>query len=486
MYYITNQTGEIIAADSELLALFDAKNLRDLYKKVALEEIAFQAQSDEEVILQTNEGDLKYQTDQSKLSSILGELTIVHLTKEVPFVEQTETLANVPMQEKITSLQIDDDKLDIAATDEISIDLLGDNSSDGKDIDIGKLLKEAEEKSECNDALSLCNDETDEAESADFDTSESTQDDKSQDKEELFDLLLPDQASETIKEIAPAPDSPEDKFAEAEEPNILVISEDIETEPEDNSPIVININAISNQIGITADDYSAFLNEYIDTALSLEKDLQCQDNERRDAAIKTLSHLSDVLHLPKISDIMDSIGSADESSLHTHIASLYSTLSRLTTIQEEQIETVQEEEESPKGESIVLETSLGTSPSFAQGFGSIELNDVQPIHFDFRLEDAADDLGLPVELIEEFVNDFINQAKEETPKMLEAYKKGELETIQKIGHLLKGAASNLRIMPLSETLYDIQFCNDSSQLEPLIKNYWAHFLSFEKQMNTNS
>ena len=114
------------------------------------------------------------------------------------------------------------------------------------------------------------------------------------------------------------------------------------------------------------------------------------------------------------------------------------------------------------------------------------LEDIQPVHFDFRLEEAADDLGLPVELIEEFVNDFILQAKEETPKMLEAYKRGELETIQKIGHLLKGAASNLRITPLAETLYEIQFCNDSSQLEPLIKNYWAHFLSFEKQMNTIS
>ena len=66
--------------------------------------------------------------------------------------------------------------------------------------------------------------------------------------------------------------------------------------------------------------------------------------------------------------------------------------------------------------------------------------------------------------------------------MLESYKEGDLESIQKIGHLLKGASSNLRINALSDTLYKIQFCEDSSQLEPLIKDYWAHFLSFEHQI----
>ncbi len=67
--------------------------------------------------------------------------------------------------------------------------------------------------------------------------------------------------------------------------------------------------------------------------------------------------------------------------------------------------------------------------------------------------------------------------------MLEAYEKGDLDTIQKIGHLLKGTSSNLRINPLSDTLYEIQFCEDSSKLEGLIKEYWAHFLSFEHQID---
>ena len=93
---------------------------------------------------------------------------------------------------------------------------------------------------------------------------------------------------------------------------------------------------------------------------------------------------------------------------------------------------------------------------------------------------------MPVELIEEFVHDFIEQAQIETKKMLEAYEEGDLVKIQAIGHLLKGASSNLRINALSDTLYKIQFCENENGLDDLIKDYWAHFLSFEHQIDVIS
>ena len=71
----------------------------------------------------------------------------------------------------------------------------------------------------------------------------------------------------------------------------------------------------------------------------------------------------------------------------------------------------------------------------------------------------------------------------ETEKMLEAYQNGDLDRVQKIGHLLKGTSSNLRIKPLADTLYNIQFCEETTELEDLIKTYWGHFLSFENQIN---
>ena len=269
---------------------------------------------------------------------------------------------------------------------------------------------------------------------------------------------------------------PETETAEIPEtePEAAIKEERVE-EAVDTSPIIINITEISQMIGISTEDYNAFLNEYIDTALTLEEDLKSQKEKQKAHAISTLSHLSNVLHLPVIEEIMTKLENADEATQAKHIQTLYHTLARLTT-------TISQTETPASLETNDVVTQTRETPA-TEGFGTIDLSNVKPIHFDFQLEEAANDLSLPVELIEEFVIDFIEQARVETEKMLQAYEKGDLSTIQKIGHLLKGTSSNLRINPLSDTLYEIQFCEESSKLEHLIKEYWAHFLSFEHQIN---
>ena len=275
-------------------------------------------------------------------------------------------------------------------------------------------------------------------------------------------------------------------------------------------PLIIDIAEFSQLIGISEDDYSIFLNEYIDTAVSLENDLKSLEVSTKDNAINTLAQLSDVLHLKPIKDILENVKSTDADISNQSIQQLYITLSNITfnkseaTIETPSLEIekepeveiapevvepiVQTPQESevvapPAVEEIVPEEEIAPVIEESKGFGTIDLSDVMPIHFDFQLEAAAGELSLPVELIEEFVVDFIEQAHEETDKMLEAYTKGDLDAIQKLGHLLKGTSSNLRINPLADTLYKIQFCEDSSQLEDLIKDYWAHFISFEKKIS---
>jgi len=258
---------------------------------------------------------------------------------------------------------------------------------------------------------------------------------------------------------------------EDDEPFDLILEEETATKitPLDDSPIYIDIKEISQKIGISSDDYNDFLNEYIDTALTLEEDLNSSEEKQKSHAIDTLSHLSNVLYLPVITDIVEKIQNSNDDAQNENIQVLYHTLARLVTTPTE------------KNESKTIPKVAKAIAS--ESFGTIDLSDVKSIHFDFQLEEAANDLSLPVELIEEFVVDFIEQAHLETKKMLEAYENGDLDTIQKIGHLLKGTSSNLRINPLSDTLYEIQFCEDSSKLEGLIKEYWAHFLSFEHQIS---
>ncbi|MCF6243951.1 MAG: hypothetical protein L3J43_02820 [Sulfurovum sp.] len=260
-----------------------------------------------------------------------------------------------------------------------------------------------------------------------------------------------------------------------------------EISSEDTSPIIINIQEVSTDIGISNEDYKTFLNDYIDTAISLEEELQSEDEKERLSAVGTLTQLADVLQLPKVNTIIEQIPMAQSNELSNVVESFYQTLSRLTTKEESfENDTTNVSDEALLDTTKVEEgfSEKATIPNtFGQGFGKIYLEDIKPIHFDFQLESAANDLSLPVELIEEFVHDFIEQGHIETKKMLQAYEEGDLDTIQKIGHLLKGASSNLRINTLSDTLYDIQFCDDPDKLEDLIERYWAHFISFEQHID---
>ncbi|RUM72238.1 MAG: hypothetical protein DSZ10_05260 [Sulfurovum sp.] len=469
MYYITNQNGEIIAADLALMDLVGAKNIGDLYKYIALGELDFQLLSESSLQVSQSHQSTQYPIQQSKLSSILGEITIVHI------VQDAHEHAPEAARPSPAALEINDvEPLVAIEQDKISLS----TAKEETEFDLENLLKEAEddmppkeqeetgESSQPSDLL-YAQEEKNEAQAPDTD-------------DELFDLLLPKEATESIEEIVEIPESPEiQEASESLRPTL--------TQKDENAPILIDIQTISQEIGIDPDDYIAFLDEYIDTAIQLENDLLSPDAQIRNTAIKTLSHLGDVLHLPKVNKIIKAIGGTEEvQERHSRITLFYNTLSRLTTKQEHDDTLTTEQPTNNISDLSSVGITGEAIDTQTDGFGTIDLSEINPIYFDFQLEEAANDLGLPTELIEEFVHDFITQATEETPKMLEAYQKGDLETIQKIGHLLKGAASNLRITPLADTLYEIQMCNDSSQLERLIKNYWAHFLSLENKMNISS
>ena len=258
-----------------------------------------------------------------------------------------------------------------------------------------------------------------------------------------------------------------------------------EEETQEDGEIIVDVINISQRMGISDEDYTMFLNEYIDTVLELEEDLQSDDTNTRNSAIMTLTDLSEIMHLPEISNIMESINASNPDQQKGYIGSLYTTLSRLTT-QSSSNEAVEMELFDSDEDLTIAERLKSKAEPNPNSFGTIDLSDVKSKHFDFQLEEAANDLSLPVELIEEFVHDFIEQAHIETKKMLEAYEEGDLAKIQAIGHLLKGASSNLRINALSDTLYKIQFCENENGLDDLIKDYWAHLLSFETQINVIS
>ena len=469
MYYITNQVNQIIAADNSLLKLLSLQNIDELYKKIALDKISFSS-SNEKVTITNTETHTQdaYPIQTFRLQSVLGEMTLIQLSVEENIEEETtfdesllfssetdDALENIDDKNVSNILPVDTDTTEI---------LIDDNTSFLKEDDFHN---ENNEDLEETSNLEILETDDDTISLLDIDT------------ETTIDLLQPSETEEDTQ--ADTTEISKDKESELFD----LISLEKEEEEEkyiskpDTGPIVIDAEEISKEIGISTEDYDSFLNEYIDTALKLEEDLRSDQIEKYSSAITTLSHLSNVLHLPMITDIITHIKNTSDFDKNQHIDELYHTLTRLTTNKNISVVPM---DDLP----VFKEEDLPIDVSIPESFGTIDLTEVKPIHFDFRLEEAADDLSLPVELIEEFVHDFIEQAETETKNMLKAYENGDLDTIQKTGHMLKGASSNLRIKALSETLYKIQFCEKSEELEDLIKDYWGHFLAFKTQINLTS
>ena len=422
MYYILNETDQIIAADDNLLTLCNVTDVSGLSSTMT------QSQDKENVTITANGSEQTFSVSKTSLSSIQGQMTLVELDE----AQESEDAIN---EELLFDTINDTEEVKFEPLDldeEVSFDI----STDKSDDDLFEIDEAIEEES-----IPEVENTIDQA-------------------DEIFDLL--GEATESL--------------------DLDAVSEE---ETKEDAEIIVDVVNISQTMGISDEDYSMFLNEYIDTALELEEDLQSDDADTRSNAIMTLTDLSEIMHLPDISNIMESIHSSTPEQQKGYIGYLYTTLSRLTTKSSTDETVDMELFDSDEGLTIAEKLKAKSEPN-PNSFGTIDLSDVKSKHFDFQLEEAANDLSLPVELIEEFVHDFIEQGHIETKKMLEAYEEGDLAKIQAIGHLLKGASSNLRINALSDTLYKIQFCENEIGLDDLIKDYWAHFLSFETQINVIS
>lgn len=97
----------------------------------------------------------------------------------------------------------------------------------------------------------------------------------------------------------------------------------------------------------------------------------------------------------------------------------------------------------------------------------------------FNPQVAADELGLPVDLIEEFIGDFIQQSHDFKDELFEAALKGDMNNLKILSHKLKGVAANLRIEDALETLSIINTSNDPVEIEANLKYFYAIIAKLE-------
>jgi len=297
--------------------------------------------------------------------------------------------------------------------------------------------------------------------------------------------------------------------------------------------IYLDVEKISEDIGLTVDDYKLYLDSFIDQSIIDEKRLI----EGNDKVIKNLSNLALTLKIPHINILLLKIKKCSHRERMPLIDKYYTKLALLTLEKPEdydedeydvllekdniedkeevlnsrftdllnnvspeeqsKIEIKKEVEEKDEFDDINFDNLVNNSNTKVDLSKEKEvksevpvpvkskkftLDNVPALPISYNPQTAADELNLPVVLIEEFVEDFIEQAHQDKDHLLTSYYQKNMDSIHELGHKLKGAASNLRINELADILEEIQYCTEHDKLEPLFIKYWGHFLSLEDYM----
>ena len=276
--------------------------------------------------------------------------------------------------------------------------------------------------------------------------------------------------------------------------------------------IYLDVDKISEEIGLSVTDYKLYLDSFIDQSIIDEERLL----EGNDKVVKNLSNLALTLKIPQINILLLKIQKLPKHERMPLVDEYYTKLVLLTLekpddYEEELSDDIFEDDKEDKEELLnarfsdllksvdindeiseniidepISNASQGKEEKPQQTTGSsnqLSLDNVPLLSISYDPQTAADELNLPVVLIEEFVYDFIEQARQDKDHLLTSFHQKDLENIHELGHKLKGAASNLRINELSDILEEIQFCSDYTRLESLFTEYWGHFLALEEQMN---
>ena len=509
MFFIVNHENSIIAADADFLEEIGADSVYEAALLIKNGEVALDELEHAISYLQKTGSFSK-----TALSTFLGDAFLYQIHDEVQEEEQ----------EQVEALSMEDPLFDLADPEEESIseeveslisdieeeeflDLTSTDTLETKEETLEKILEENED-SALPEVIGLVG----------AGAAVSTLLDQEEDAEEVakIDLEISDEPLILLKE------SKEEATFSSEESDIALslldeeddldtsalreeeTEEKTEEEPQEDKVATegqkvqvanthINITEISELIGVSEEEYTHFLSDFQKESSMLESHLRSNDLKESREAISTLKEASLLLHLPHITEKLEELSNATSGEKEEIINSFLKTVSQTTgttddkmplidisdtpdeipaktgTIEEEEeilsiMPAIEEEETLPANEAIVLD-------------------DIQAIPFDFSINEAADELTLPASLVSEFIIDFINQAKENIPVLQKAYDEKDMDKIQKTAHMLKGASSNLRIAPMADTLYHLQFNDTLEKVPELIRLFTGQLKALSIQMD---
>ncbi|QOP45076.1 hypothetical protein [Sulfurimonas paralvinellae] len=129
-------------------------------------------------------------------------------------------------------------------------------------------------------------------------------------------------------------------------------------------------------------------------------------------------------------------------------------------------ESVLDDEEAQKVKELLDETDEEPSDDF-----TLELDEEgDTFHFDPHV--ASKELGLPLDVVEDFVNDFIEQALEYKEELYASAVAQDYTRIHEISHKLKGVAANLRVENALNALTTINTSSDEKEIKEKLNQFY--------------
>lgn len=96
----------------------------------------------------------------------------------------------------------------------------------------------------------------------------------------------------------------------------------------------------------------------------------------------------------------------------------------------------------------------------------------QKSDYSFDPNIASKELGLPLDLIEEFLQDFIDQANDFRTGLYASLDEGDINNLKILSHKLKGVAANLRIEDAHEILSVINAASDTDVIKTNLDDFY--------------
>ena len=121
---------------------------------------------------------------------------------------------------------------------------------------------------------------------------------------------------------------------------------------------------------------------------------------------------------------------------------------------------------------MVSDKKDDTSATYTSSETSFDDEDDEFANYHYDPNLASSELGLPVDLVEEFIQDFIAQSNDFKDDLYTALENDRLDSVRTLSHKLKGVAANLRIEDALATLVTINTSEDINEIRKNLDKFY--------------